>query len=319
MTLTRLYRRCTLGVPMIRGLRRWSLVGFLFVAPATISLPCFAQAWVDPKGETSVSLTYQFSNFLGHSDVHGKAHPENGSQAQIVTLELEHSLTDRLAVSFSVPYLAARFCCNPAPGFPRTGINDGHYHATWQDYHFELRYNVLEKPLVVTPSLAFVIPSHHYQTIRAEAVGRDLREAHIGVDVGRLLDPLFTKAYVDAHLAYVFSEKALGISTNRTAADGAVGYFVTPRFTARVIAAYQKTHGGLTSDDIFGGQLTPELQLGHDRLVRNNYLRAGFAGSFAVSPLVDLYAGYVKNLWGTDTHYGYGISAGVSHTFPARR
>ena len=124
--------------------------------------------------------------------------------------------------------------------------------------------------------------------------------------------------YVD-FVVHVFSEKALGISTNRTAADGAVGYFVTPRFSARVIAAYQKTHGGLTSAEVFSGKLSPDLQMGHDNLLRSNYLRAGFAGSFAVSPSVDLYAGYVKNLWGTDTHYGYGISVGVSHTFPAAR
>jgi hypothetical protein len=259
------------------------------------------------------------ANFLGHTDAHGNRHPENGAQAQTFTLGVEYSLTDRLAISASLPYTAARFCCNPSPNFPRTGINDGHYHGAWQDYHFDVRYNVLTQPLVVTPFLAFVVPSHHYQTFLAEAVGRDLREAHIGVNVGRRFDPLFTNAYFDSHIGYVFSEKALGISTNRTEANLAVGYFVTPRFSARLIGAYQKTEGGLTSDDIFGGQLSPELQLGHDRLVRNNYFRAGLVGSFSISPKTELYAGYVRTMWGTDTHYGYGVSLGISRSFPREK
>jgi hypothetical protein len=289
---------------------------------AMITTTALAQAWIEPKGETSVSLTYQYSDYLGHLDNAGNGVAENGSQAQIATLDVDYSVTDRLAISFSVPYTLSRLGNNPSPHLvDRTGINDGHYHGAWQDYDLELRYNVLMQPLVVTPFLSFVVPSHDYQTVAAEAVGRDLRETHLGMNIARTLEPLLPKAYVDAHVGYVFSQQALGISTNRTIADVAGGYFVTPRFTARGVVSYQRTHGGLTSEQVFADPpvLTPDLLHGHDRLLRDTHLRAGLAGSFSIGPRTDLYAGYVKTLWGKNSHYGYGITVGVSRAFPSAR
>jgi hypothetical protein len=296
-------------------------VALCIAASSMVAAVANAQAWVAPKGEADVSLIYQFNDYHGHLDYLGHKRAEQGSQAQIVTLDVDYSVTDRFAVSFSVPYVFARLGSNPVAAFRGhpAGANDGHYHGTWEDYALDLRYNILMQPFVVTPFLSFIVPSHHYQTVAVEAVGRDLHETHVGFNIGRTLDPLLPKAYVDTHLGYVFSEKSLGISTNRTVADIGAGYFVTPRFTARGVISYQQTYGGLTSKQVLVDPITPELFQGHDRLLRDTHLRAGVSGSFSVGPRTDVYAGYVHTLWGKNSHYGYGITAGVSRAFPRAR
>jgi hypothetical protein len=289
-----------------------------FILASLIAISASGQAWVAPKGEAAISLTYQFSDFRGHINNDGSRDPVNGTQSQAITLQVDYSVSDRLGISASLPYIATRLGNNPAPGFPRPGIDDGRYHSTWQDFHLDARYNILTQPLALTPFLTIVIPSHHYETIGEEAVGRDLREAHVGFNIGRLLVPLLPYAYLDGQVGYVFSEKALGISVNRTIASLSAGYFITPRWSSRLFANYQKVHGGVTSDQFFGHQLPPDVSLGHDRLLRDDHLRAGLGFDYAVTRNIDVYAAYTTLVWGRNTHYGHGISAGIARTFSPR-
>lgn len=303
---------------------RRTVAAHLLFLPVLVTLPCCAQAWVVPKGETTVSFTYQFADFLGHLDERGrKARPMSGSQDagvgasryQALTLEIDHSFSDRFAVTASVPYTATRNGPDASPTSGHYGIDDGRYHMAWQDYHLEGRYNVLMRPVVLTPFLEYVLPSHHYATIGEAGTGRDLQELHAGFGLARVFDPVLPRAYVDSEVAYVFSQKAFGVSTNRTLATLSLGYFVTPRFSVRALGSYQKTHGGLTSDFVFGPDISPALFLNHDRLLQDDHFRAGWAASFSISPHADVYVSAVRTVWGRNTHYGRGFSAGYSRTF----
>lgn len=300
-------------MPMIA--RREVLTAFLV---AVVPLGASAQAWVSPKGETSVGAVYQFSDFLGHVDNSGTRMAENGSQAHALSLQLDYSPTERLAIGAVLPYTVTRLGSNYNFRVNHTGVDDGRYHGTWQDYRFDVRYNLRSAPLVVTPFLALVVPSHRYATIGEVAPGRDLRETHAGVNLGRLLDPLLPRAYVDAHLGYVFSEKALGISTNKTIADASAGYFVTPRVSTRLIASYQRTLGGVTSDDLQSGRTSFPVLVGHDRLLKDTHLRAGVGLEYAFTSTLAMSGTYIRLMNGRNTHYGHGISLGVSRAFPAR-
>jgi len=315
--MTGFTRLVNLRIPMTtRQLAR----GLFAIAGAMFSVPSYGQAWVAPKGELSLSLSYQYTDFPGHLDVKGDKDPVAGTEAQGFALQLDYGVNDRLAFSANIPYTATRTVAPLPPKAPPPEVNDDQrYHSTWQDYQFTLRYNLISEPFVLTPFAALVLPSHDYVNVGEAVVGRGLRETHLGLNAGRVLDPLLENAYVDAHLAYVFSEKDLGISTNRAVADLALGYFVTSRFSARLLASYQRTHGGLSGKEVFGGELSDELFKHHDRLVRANFLRAGIAGSYSVTPQLDVYAAFITVVSGTDTHYGRGISIGVSRTFFARR
>jgi hypothetical protein len=293
------------------GLRSVVCAGIVFLFGL---LPCRGQAWTAPKGEASVALTYQYSHFLGHIGPDGKWMAVEPSRAQGVTLLMDYAFTDHLSVSASLPYTATQNGLDGAR--PRVGIDDGNYHSTWQDYHLEARYKLLDRPLVVTPFVMLVQPSHAYTTTGEAAIGRDLREIHAGLNAGRLLDPALPNAYVEIQAGFVYSQRYLGIGTNRTIVNGSAGYFVTTRASARLLASYQLSHGGLTCGPCEPGpDLSPLLSAQHDRLLRDSHLQIGFGGSFAVTRSVDAYAAYLSTVWGENSHYGHGIALGVSKSF----
>lgn len=286
-----------------------------------VTAPCFSQAWVAPRGETNVSLGHHFSDFLGHLDHTGKKLVDVGpSQSQGISLGVDYSVTDRLALSFSVPFTLTRNGKQGSPSLGRTGIDDGRYHGAWQDYHFEARYNVLTRPVMLTPFVTYVLPTHDYAAVGEAGVGRNLRELRVGFDAGRLLDPVLPNAYFHARIGHSFAEKFLGIRPNRSTANLEIGYFVTPRFTSRFLAHGQYGHEGLTGDVVFG-QLPPDGALfrEHDRILKDSNFRVGLGASYAVSEKVDVSAALITIVSGRDTHYGNGVSLSVSRTFAGAR
>ena len=277
-----------------------------------------AQAWIAPRGETTVSLTFQRTEFEGHFYSDGSKIPHGGSHSRTFSLGIEHSLTDRLALSASIPYVASKNGIEPQPVLGRTGIDDGKYHSTFQDFRFGARYKLYEGPVIVTPSLTLRIPSHSYPTIGEAAVGSDLKEADIGVDLGKVFAERF---YADLALTYALVERFHGISTNHGNLDLTVGYFVTPQLEARVIGMWQKGYGGLTANQVFSPgppirnpALSDVLWFGHDRLLRDDFERAGAGVSYLINPKLAVSGTFVRMLSGTNSHFGYLYSIRVSRT-----
>lgn len=288
----------------------------LLAAPAL-----WGQAWVAPRGETTIALTFQRTEFQGHFTSDGSRIPHGGSHSRSLALSIEHSLTDKLAVSASVPYVASENGLDPQPVLGRSGIDDGNYHSTWQDFRLGARYNVLDGPVVVTPMLQLRIPTHSYPTIGEAAVGPGLRELQMGIDAGHLFgDQSF---YVNAEYAYTIVQKFKGVSMNRSNADADLGYFVSPALTVRAVVNWQNTYGGLTTDQIFSAAGPPfrnptlpdALWLGHDRLLRDDYWRAGLGATYSVTPAIGASFTFVKLLRGSNSHFGYLYAVGVSRTF----
>ncbi|PYT25799.1 MAG: hypothetical protein DMG57_23805 [Acidobacteria bacterium] len=145
-----------------------------------------------------------------------------------LTLEVDYSLTDRLALRMAVPYIVAKYS-GPFPH--QLPIDDGSYRSTFQDFTIDVRYNLSKRPVVLTPFFTTVIPSHSYEYFAHSAVGRDQREYHLGTNFGRRLDPVLPKAYLQARYSYVFVERVLGISPNRSDVEFTLGYFLTPRLS----------------------------------------------------------------------------------------
>ena len=131
-------------------------------------------------------------------------------------------------------------------------LDTGGYYATAQDFGFMLRYSLLEKGLAVTPFVAATIPSHDYRTVGEAAPGQNRRALHIGMNVGRLLDPLLPRAYVHARYTYSFVQPIYGMSLDRSNAEFEVGYAVAPTLSVRALGAWQQTHGGLGWGEAYG-------------------------------------------------------------------
>ncbi len=279
------------------------------------------QAWIAPSGESSVALTFQRTEFEGHFFYDGSRIPHGGSHSRSLALGIEHSLTDKFAISASVPYVGSENGIDPQPVLGRDGIDDGNYHSTWQDFRLGARYNVLDGPVVLTPLVALRIPTHNYPTIGEAAVGPDLRELQLGVDAGHLFAA--RNVYIDAEYAYAIVQKFKGVSMNRSNVDVEFGYFVFPRLTVRALINWQKTYGGLTTDHVFATtgppfrnpDLPDALWLAHDRLLRDDYWRAGAGATYSMTPTVSTSFTFVKPLRGTNSHYGYLYAIGFSRTF----
>jgi hypothetical protein len=292
-----------------------------------------AQAWVPEKGDGSISTSYNFIFFRGHFTSEGKKVPEAAARAQSAVFQVEYGVTNKLALSVSLPIVAVRYASNNppspflqglfaqtlqsvGPNFYRHGfLDDGSYHATLQDIHVNVRYNVLSRPLVITPFVTLVAPSHDYAYVGEAAPGRNLWEVQFGSSVGRTLDPFLRRAYVEAQFSFAVPEQSLNVRTTRVNIPVEFGYFLTRRIAVRGLGSWQHTYRGLR----FPVDLTtPQLDLTHERLLKANYWHAGGGVSYALNHKTEISADVVTFLSGSNTHYGTGLSMRISRNFKWR-
>jgi hypothetical protein len=293
----------------------------LLIALAVPILPpelAMAQAWVAPKGETTLEWTVEVSEFYGHLLTNGDRVAIGATASRTLLFEMDHSFSDRLAVRMGIPLVATRNGHDPSPVAGHSGIDDGHYHSTLQDFRITVRYNLRREPLVVTPFVGAMVPSHHYETRAEAAPGRDLLQGIVGVDLGRLLTPFAPDLYVHAEAYYAFVERSVGISTNRTEGSVAVGWFATPALVVSALGGFRETHGGITITELLDGELSDEQFLGHDRLLDEDQRRVGLSVGYQIAPTWSVDGTWLTVVSGSDTHYGDTFILGVRHSLPPR-
>jgi hypothetical protein len=234
-----------------------------------------------------------------------------------LTLDVDYSLTDRFALRVALPYIAAKY--NGA--FPHSlPIDSGAYHPTFQDFTVDLRYNLLRRPVVLTPFFRAVVPSHSYQYFAHSAVGRDQREFHLGINFGRRLDPVLPKAYFQGRYSYAFVERVLGISPNRSDVEFQLGYFLTPRFSLLALGQWMHSYSGVIFPiELFHGGLSGEQWAHHDQIGKSSLLDVGGGAAFAVKRSLDMFVAVARTLEGRNGHlHDSVVTVGVSRTFGTR-
>jgi hypothetical protein len=148
-----------------------------------------------------------------------------------------------------------------------------------------------------------------------------LKELLIGLEAGRRMREISRNLVFQGRYSYAFVQKVLGISTNRSNARSQVIYRVKRGVAVFGDASWQHTYGGLRlgspppADLVFPGDVsTLDLWSQHDRLLRDNYWRAGGGLTYSF-PQVSLFAAYTAFVAGTDTHAGRAITIGFSVPF----
>lgn len=273
-----------------------------------------AQAWLHKKGEGSVSITYQNVNSTGHFLEDGTELPAYQNKANDFIFSVDYGLTDRLALDVSLPYMITKYTGKEEPvNLPRNVLDDGTYHGTFQDFQFGLHYNLVRKPLAVSPFFTVVLPSHNYDAIGESAPGGNLRGFVSGVYAGRLLNPVLPRTFVQGMYSYSVSEKIAGISLNRSNTELTVGHFITPTLSANFLWRGQWMHGGLNFSDLY--QSSSEVFLQGDRITRQNYHHLGGGAGLTLTESVSANFSYVKFVSGRNAHMGQAIFAGVSWSF----
>jgi hypothetical protein len=296
----------------------------VFLALAMSPSRASAQAWLPAQGDGSVSLLF--------SDTYAKYHflptervDVGHIRSETTLLDVTYGLTDRVTVGVSLPLVASRYTGDaPHPQPLRQGVNpldDGGYHATLQDFRFNLRYNVLKKRgLAVTPFVGSIVPSHDYEIFAHAAPGRDLKELSVGVSAARIFEGRLPGVFLQASYAYGIAQQILDISHNHSNLSLEAGYFVTPKFRLIAIGSGQRTHGGIDGTLALG--FDPVLFPVHDQITRDNYLNLGGAAAYTLSNTIDVYGSLVHGLAAAQRNIQQvhtGLTVGLSWTFSTRR
>jgi hypothetical protein len=298
-----------------------------------------AQAWLNPKGEASLSIGYGNNFVKQHLGLFGEAFDDGHIRSNSVAIDLEYAITNRLSADFAVPWIESKYMgTDPHVAPDGSTIDTGQYHGTFQDYAFALRWGAVTGQLAFTPYVTVIIPSHDYRYFAHSAAGRDLRELLLGFFTARRLDELVEGSYVQLRYSYAFVEKVLGIFHNQSSGDLSVGYFLTPALGIRGIMAFGYTHGGLPApeDPVAWGKIycDPVLQCGpgdptprwlhHDQITHDVYVHAGGGIQYALTGAVDVYVTYLSTVTGTGGHkikdaWGFGFAWNFSPVQLARQ
>jgi hypothetical protein len=319
--------------------RLFRLVSAAAAAVGLVAIPraASAQAFVPSAGDVSLTFSYQNLLAVGHLDLNGeRMEGDSGydpTQGHGFVTDVEFGLTDRLAVSGSIPFIASRYeGAHPhiVGGVgPVQDWDNGEYHSTFQDFRIGVRYNLVRRPIAATPFFEFVLPSHHYPSNAHAAVGKDLRAYIVGGAAGGFLDAWLPRMYFHTVVSHAWVQEAVGIRPNRSRVEGELGYFITPRISVRFLESYQFTHDGIdllsftpmTQGIVHstGEPIAGEYRRHHDRLQRSNYLTFGGGVAYALNDSVGVVVEAAKIAWGENVHPLRAITVGVNLRLPTLR
>ena len=276
------------------------------------STPARAQAWTPAQGEGTVSVQFQDA-FVRYHQLPTVRLDRGHIRGETVQVDFTYGITDKVAVSVALPYVSSKYDGDRPH---QTAIDNGAYHSTFQDFRFDVRYNISRKGLVVTPFVGTILPSHDYEYFAHSAVGRDVRELQVGAYWAKLLDPVLPGVFITGRYSYGFAERILDISHNRSNLDLEAGYFIKPELRVFALGAGQLTHGGV---DLNGNSLVSlgaVLYPHHDQIARDNILNVGGGAAYSLSPSVDVFGSVIRTVAGRNVHaLQHSVTIGVSWSF----
>jgi hypothetical protein len=292
-----------------------------------------AQAFVPEQGEGSVSLLY-VDTFVKTHYLTTTPYDLGHIQSHTLLVDMTYGLTDKVAISIGIPWVASKYLGtgvvdipnhiasipHPQPLFNAVNtLDDGAYHNTFQDFRFNVRYNMVKgRGLAITPFVGSINPSHGYETFAHAAPGRDLNELRIGVSAAKMLDEQVPGLFVQGSYTYGITQQVLDIGHNRSVVDLEAGYFVTPKLRVLGLGSGQITHGGI--DATIETAFDPVLFPVHDQITKDNFINLGGGVAYSLNDKIDVYGSVIHTVAVRNVHaIDYGVSVGFSVGFSARR
>ena len=277
-----------------------------------LALPAFADnELLSPDdghtaGSGSISLAYQnivvnqFNTSVSDVDI-GEV------QTHVMYLEFDYALTDRWRISAGVPYIKKRYIGAgvhdpltlepPRPEVPF--VDDGDYHANFQDFLLGVSYLWMLDPVIVEPFARVAIPTHDYPHFANAAVGQNLWKVEIGVDLTKLMP--FSDWYFRAETSYTFVEETLGVSVNHFRFNGEAGYFFSNAFSAKLFVLAK--HGKGNDATAFPPSMrTDEAWYQHDRTTRHSFVNLGVGANWFFHENYQLSGSVLTTVWGQSVH-----------------
>ncbi|MDX1480835.1 MAG: hypothetical protein R3315_04110 [Woeseiaceae bacterium] len=266
-----------------------------------LAAPAIAAEAGSRAGHGHVSLTYQYNTTNGFEGSSGPL-PIGTIDTQVLNLEVDYNLTDRLTIVAGIPYVSKRYngslphdplLLNPPRPFVEN-VDLGDWNSGFQDLHLGVRYLAKSGPLSIEPYAFLGVPSQDYPFFGHAAIGQQLTKFEIGSSF--LWYPGLSNAYYRAEVGYVFVEKTLGVSVNHWNLKAEVGYQFGQRLTGRLFAL-RKEGSGLNFPAEFPGPLDDERWYQHDRLLKHNFMNVGVGADWWLNDSWMLAGNYMTMVW----------------------
>jgi hypothetical protein len=289
---------------------------------------CTAQAWLSPKGDGTVSILDQYDIDRLHAFSNGQTKDRGHIYADAVVVNSDFSFTDRFAVSLALPYIDARYT-GAFPhllmrGDPSTAVavDNGDFHGGFQDFTLNARYALTpRRPWKIVPLFQVTIPSHDYPSFGHAAIGLDEKEYRVGLNVGRRLNPILPKAFVQAQYAFGMTPLvAAGVAPKRSYGELQLGYLLNRHISFQGSSAFVYSHNGIPFDyNLFPTNLTDDQYLNHDRISRTSLIDATATIGYQITRSTNLFVSAGHSFYGTNTHLRFLVTTvGFTKAFSTR-
>lgn len=243
------------------------------------------------RGDASLTLEYQYVR-TGDFDSTLARLEVGRMDTHVMLLSGDYALNERWTVMASLPYVQRRYIGDsphhPIDEFPTyvppdlVLIDDGTYQKGLQDMFVGVQYLAKDDALYVSPYVYYGNPVNDYHIYGWSALGRGIWHLPVGVRLG--YTPYFSDWSFDADIAYVFTEKTLGVDISHWLIHASAGYHLTPRFQANVFFSIKKSFNGLDFDQAFVDQYyDTETWYFHDRVLKHSYVNAGIGFNWVLS------------------------------------
>jgi|SRR5579872_3376638 len=304
-------------------MRAARLLPLLFALPLCLS----AQAWLPAQGDGVVSVLYQYDIARLHSFSDGRTKDRGHTYFDDVVVDTDYAITDRLAVKVTLPFIESKYV-GPAPhllvrGQPDTAVavDNGNYHGGFQDFRLNVRYALTQHALKIAPFFQVTLPSHAYPTLAHAAIGVDEKEYRAGVSVGRRLNPILPKAFIQGLYAFGYTPVvADNIAPKRSYGELQLGYLLNRRISFQGSSVLTYSHNGLDFDyNLFPNNLSVVDYLNHDRISRTKLLDASGSFAYQVNRSTNLFFSVGHSFYGTNGHLRYLVTTiGFSKAFTTK-
>ncbi|HLJ46117.1 MAG TPA: hypothetical protein VKU01_08925 [Bryobacteraceae bacterium] len=287
-----------------------------------------AQAWLSAQGDGTVSVLYQYGIDRLHSFDDGRTKDKGHIFSDAVLVNTDFSFTDRLAVSVGLPFIAAQYVGGSphllVRGDPSTAVavDNGDFHGGFQDFTLNVRYAVTKRrALKIAPLFQVTVPSHQYPSFGHASIGLDEKEYRVGVNVGRRLDPILPRAFVQAQYAFGMSpEIAAGVAPKRSYGELQLGYLLNRHISFEGSTVIIYSHNGILSDyNLFPNNLTVDQYLNHDRIAKVTLVDAGVSIGYQLNRSTNFFVSVGHSYYGTNTHLRFLVTTvGFTKAFSTR-
>ena len=321
-------------------LNRKSLFGAI-LAGILLCLPA-ASAWAQSqkKGDASLRIEYQYIR-TGAFQSGSETFDYWTTDTQVAMLSGDYAINDRWRIFAALPYVSKRFNSEvPWGGDPHNPNDpywvdfvppdkrfwdDGKYHAALQDFSIGVDYSIQKGPLTVRPYISYGVPASNYPFFAKAAIGKNLWTLPVGASFSYL--PYFSDWHIGGSVAYVFSEKPLGVNVNYWLADLSAGYWFKANFSVEAFLNLKYAPGGLSllsTEFINGdpvGSVYPddydtEKWWQHDRLVGNRNLNFGLGFDYFFTREWKVSGSAYQSVWTDESNeVDYAFTLGFTRFF----